>query len=411
MISLSGLASRFRGLFRVTDLPPRYSDGWQAGTHLDDTTRPGDVGGIAALSAGMRIIAGQLLVAPMLSFEGRKETPDSPAARCLRATMAQDFEAAFFDAVSTGNGWLKIIRTNGSPISLEHVQAHRMSAQITVDGQVEYLLDMAPVDYSTMVHFMARNHYSRFVGESIVATNSVTAEGVLSSYQILRTLQNEGTFADQYLATDAVLQKEAVQRLREIFDEQTKLLKGSRGTPILTSGLKPIVARTKPSAVEADLIKALEFSVSECSRMTGVPLSFLGVKDAVAYSSAIEESRTFYRNTLRPLLFKIERELSLKLGADIRHDQGEISLGYGSERAETLSKLLNAGILSPNEARQAVGFSPVQYGDTIGRPANTVELSNWIDMAPGAPAPGQAPEADGTKQKRKLELLRHRTGI
>ena len=130
-----------------------------------------------------------------------------------------------------------------------------------------------------------------------------------------------------------------------------------------------------------------------------------------AYSSAIEESRTFYRNTLRPLLFKIERELSLKLGADIRHDQGEISLGYGSERAETLSKLLNAGILSPNEARQAVGFSPVQYGDTIGRPANTVELSNWIDMAPGAPAPGQAPEADGTKQKRKLELLRHRTGI
>jgi HK97 family phage portal protein len=402
---LTSIASRVAGVFSRPPLPPRYMDGWQANVPgLDDTHHRGSAAGFASLNRGISIIVGNLVSTPLLVKSGTKEVPDSPVAKCLQNTRASHFEAAYYDQIQTGNGWFRIVKTNGVATRLEHIQAHRMSAQITVDGQVEYLLDAQPINYSEFVHLMCRNAYSAYVGESIVEHHSTSIAMVLATSSIYRQLQSNGSFADIYLQTDKDLNKEQTTRLRELYASQTSNKHSSGGTVILTNGLSPMAVKKLPSALESDIVKSLDWTVAESARMTGVPLSFLAVKDAVAYNSAIEAGREFLRNTLRPIMRKIESELAAKLGATVYFDLGELVLGFGQERADVLSKLTYSGLMSINEARETLGYGSIKDGDTTGMPSNQLPLANWLDNGlqsqPTAPTPAA-----------NLAMFRARKGI
>ena len=367
-------------------LPTRYSDGWQAGTVLDDT-KALPVEGFAALRRGHEIVAGQLVSTPMLTFNEGKETPDSPIAACLAATNPADLETSVSDMLLTGNGWLFISKANGVPTRLENVQAFRMSA-VVKDGAVVYMKDGKQIKESDYVHLMCRNYLSPFVGDALVAAYSASVASILGTQLIFNQLQGNGSHAEVFLGTEASLTRDQMMQLRTAYLDQTAANVGKMGgVVILSNGLTPTTARRLPSALDADIVEALNFSVAEASRMTGVPLAMLSVKDSVAYNSSIEMQRSFFRVTMKPLFHRVEQELSRKLGADIRYDVGEIVLGYGVERAETLSKMIMAGIVTINEARAAISYGPIKDGENSAMPMNMAPLSAWAK-----PSTSNAPE-------------------
>lgn len=340
-------------------LPARYSDGWQ--TSLPPSAMAGSPSpeGFAALQRGAQIVIGQLTSTPLLSFLEDEETPASAAARCLNRTNPAHFELGVSDMFWHGNGLLKIHRDGNAPHHLEAVQAHRFSVSL-VNGEAVYSVDGQPIDMKDYIHLMARNSTSAVVGDGILESFSASIQAIVSVLSLHAQLHQNGGSAEAYLLTDQNLSQDQMKQLREAHSNQTANARGAAaGTVILSSGLKPSVMRKLPSALDADIIKNLDFSVAEASRIVGVPLSFLGVKDAVAYNSAIEASRAFHKTTVRPLQYRIEQELTQKLGSRIVFDQGEVALGQGRERAEVLTKLVFAGVLSMDEARQALGYSPV----------------------------------------------------
>lgn len=412
---LSAAGRGITSLFRP-NLSPRYSDGWQASLPGMGGTPSGSPSGLATLNAGARILVGQLTATPMLEFSGAQEQPNGKAIKAIKNTPAAHWESAFYNLVYSGNGWLRIVRNQaGEAVSLEHIQDHRMSANL-VDYQVIYLCDGQVINYDDYIHLMTRNTYSAYVGVSLFETHSTSLAAVMATWSIYQQLQSNGSFAEQYLATDAALNKEQVMRLREVFAEQTANKNGGAGgTVILSNGLKPIVTKTLPSALEMDSIKALEFTTAEMARCLGIPLDMLGVKDSVSYNSSIESTRQFYRATLKPLMHRVENELSKKLQSDIRYDNGDIVLGSGVERSETLSKLMYSGIISLNEARATIGYSAIKDGDINGLPANQLPLNNWLENGLAKPAPDGTPanpsQMAPTTPKKSLKVWRDQRGL
>ena len=63
-------------------------------------------------------------------------------------------------------------------------------------------------------------------------------------------------------------------------------------------------------ASDGQLIDFARFSVAEVSRLFGVPLQMLGENASLNYSTAVELSRTFVLQSLRPFLVRIATELS-----------------------------------------------------------------------------------------------------
>jgi len=379
-------------LLNRPQLPPAWTDGWQAGLGAYGDVKKGSIGGIAALNSALRILNGQLTATPLLVFRGTTETPESPAGRMLANTRAQDFEAAYYDALTTGNGWLYIDRANNC---LEHIQAFRMGANL-VDYKVRYVCDGKEIVYSDWVHIMFRNSYSRYLGESLISQNDTSVGAIMSIYALQSQLSSNASHAEVYLKTDMSLNGVQMQQLRESYDRQAAAQQGKLGGVLLLSnGMTPVVARSLPTALESDIIKSLNFATEEVVRLTGVPAHWLGLSGQVNYNSAIEASRDFHRVVMQPMYAKVASELSFKLGEKVRFDTSSIQLGMGVERAEVLSKLLYSGSISVNEARSELGYSGVPHGDNLGMPVNSIPLNSWVDTQPhtstNAPASAESP--------------------
>jgi HK97 family phage portal protein len=387
------LIERIKGLFSgiapIASLPVRYSDGWQTGSLHSQSNNT--IAGFSALQRGLEVIKGQLLATPLLVYDKQKEALSSSVSRAIRRTPMSHFETAFADMLWTGNGWMKILRDGtGAVYDLECIQAHRMSATL-VNGLVEYRLDGVPIDPDDYLHFQCRNNYSPYVGDALIETYAQSVASVVATLSIHNQLQGNGSHAEVYLTTDMNLNVEQMAKLREAYKNQTANGAGnSGGVVILSNGLKPNTIKRLPSALDTDLIKSLEFSVAEASRMTGVPLQYLGVKDSNAYASAVESGREFYRTTIRPIMVRVMSEMTQKLGMEVQFDTGEIALGFGTERAETLSKLLYSGVITANEARASLGYGSVKEGDIFSMPANQLPMDRWVNgTQQQAPAPAQ----------------------
>jgi hypothetical protein len=371
------LRGAFSGIAPLTTLPVRYSDGWQAGVMTSQSNN--SISGFSAVQRGLEVIKGQLIATPLLVYDKQKEAISSSVARAIRRTPMSHFETAFADMLWTGNGWMRIHRDGtGAVAELECIQAFRMSASI-VNNLVQYRLDGFPVDINNFLHFQHRNNYSPYVGDALIETYGQSVASVVATLSIFNQLQGNGSHAEVYLTTDMNLSMEQMTKLREAYKSQTANDSGSSGgIVILSNGLKPSTVKRLPSALDTDLIKSLEFSVAEASRMTGVPLQYLGVRDSNAYASAVESGREFYRTTIRPIMVRIKTEMTQKLGMKIEFDTGEIALGFGTERAETLSKLLYSGVITANEARASLGYGSVKNGDLFSMPANQQPMDRWL---------------------------------
>ena len=105
----------------------------------------------------------------------------------------------------------------------------------------------------------------------------------------------------------------------------------------------------------------------------GVPSQLVGVPDAQTYANVAEARLALYEETIIPFLRKVESDINEWL-APLFGDNLEFSYDVGvipalSERRrriyENVTQAVTAGIMTRNEAREMLGYSPVDGGDDI----------------------------------------------
>jgi HK97 family phage portal protein len=107
-------------------------------------------------------------------------------------------------------------------------------------------------------------------------------------------------------------------------------------------------------------------SVEDVARMFGIPKRFLGLDDAT--STVEEDSRRLLRFCLLPRLKRAEA--ALKADVDLfggygwcpKFDTSELQRADAATEAEVLHKLVQVGMLLPDEARARIGLGPLPNG-------------------------------------------------
>jgi HK97 family phage portal protein len=199
------------------------------------------------------------------------------------------------------------------------------------------------------------------------------------------------------LSTDMVLDKEQVNFIRDRWNEQAKGLKQG-GTPILTAGLKvqpwSIGGR---DAATADVLKLSKENVALAFR---IPLQILGIGGS-SYSSTEMLMQSWIAMGLGFCLNHIEEAFGLLFQLDGQPDEyvefnTKVLLRSAfKDRIEGLTKGVQGGIYSPNEARNEEELDSVSFGDEPRVQQQVVPLSaaGKIPAAPGSPAAPPAPTA------------------
>lgn len=167
---------------------------------------------------------------------------------------------------------------------------------------------------------------------------------------------------------------------------QDRVGRGNRGSPLFVEGQN---ARLDVPAPLKDLDWPGVTTLAETRICTtfGVPPIVIGLKSGLersTYSNFVQAERAFYRGTMPPLWRMIEssftRDLLRKEGDEdhrVRFDFSAVPQLQedANERAARSEKLLKAGAITRNEAREMVGMEalPDKVGDVLLIAANIIE--------------------------------------
>jgi HK97 family phage portal protein len=122
------------------------------------------------------------------------------------------------------------------------------------------------------------------------------------------------------------------------------------------------------SPKDMDFIEAKHVAAREIALAIGVPPMLLAIPGDNTYSNYQEATRTFWRQTVLPLVNRTAKALSAWLapgfGAalELRPDLDAIE-GLSTEREALWSRIDKATFLTPNEKRAAVGYGPLDGSD------------------------------------------------
>lgn len=347
-----------------------------------------------------------------LASGGRRVVTEGDAARALALMTFTDKEALFVAFLLTGNGYAEILRNaRGGVAGFEVIPPQRVSVAVAFDQPriwyrvAEDGLIGSParnVAAEDMIHLRYRVGFGahNLLGVAPLVCCAKSMDLILRIQGATASVYKNIGLPGFLLATDANLTGEQVTELRKRWNEQTQ---GDKigGTAIVTSGLKPTPVPVR-NLLEAQVAEMNKASVNDIGRAFGVPSQLLNETGSLNYSTSVELWRAFATMTLTPLATRVASEFSAKLltpadraaGTGVHIDLSDLLIGQGTERAEYLSKLVNAGILTPNESRTLLNYAGIgPAGDQVRMPVNTAPGSIWVEgnAAPPQPQQAQAP--------------------
>ena len=317
---------------------------------------------VPAVARARGILAGSVGTIPLLSFNrltGARitnrtliEQPDPALPRINTISWLVD------DLLFHGAAYLQVLDVSledGRPYRARRINPGRVSWNVNSDGTMitSYNVDVKPVPNSGLNSLIV----FQSIEEGLIAragrTLSTAIELEQASYRMAAepvpqmVLMNEGMN----------LPGDQVAGLMETF----KRARHERSTAYVEGPIKLEVVGL--DSAQMQMVEARQFLSAEIARTCGIPAWYLNAESAsMTYSNVTAERRSLLDFGLRPFISIIEERLSMDdvtpRNQIVRFAIDDFLRGNPSERVDITIKLLDAGIINLDEAREMEDLSP-----------------------------------------------------
>lgn len=266
----------------------------------------------------------------------------------------------------------------GIVTSLHVLHPQRVQPIITTEGIVYYQLgadDLMHVDIeqrtvraSDIIHDRCVTLFHPLMGVSPLYACAMAAT------QGNRIQSNSAQFFENMSRPSAIMtsphtiKDETAARLKKFHEENFS--GGNIGRLAVFGDGLTYQALTIP-AQDAQLIEQLKWTGEDVARAFGVPAYKIGVGPIPTNNNVEALEQQYYSGTLQVLIESIE--LCLDEGLSLTTAPGDMGTEFdldgllrmdSATLAESLAKLITAGIMAPNEGRSRMNLAPVSGGDT-----------------------------------------------
>ena len=346
-------------------------------------------------------------------FRGDQELDNHPLLDLLynpSPTMSQVewFQAVYSYLLISGNNYmLSVGGDNTPPTELYNLRPDRMkirSGTRAMPVAYDYMLkgqivESYDVDQSTgaskVKHIKLFNPLDDYYGMSPMQASSVDIDQHnLANKHNVNLLQNGARPSGAVIfnpkdETGGHVQLSDVQRNQLMNDVNQRFSgTGNAGKPMLLEGdfeWKEMGLSPK----DMDFIQLKNMSAKDIALVYGVPSQLIGIPDSQTYSNFAEAKLALYNETIIPLLDRIQGDLNEWLvpmfneqGLELRYDIDSIpAMAEQRKRVfESVSAGVKDGILTRNEAREQLGYEPIEGADSLLVSANLMPLNLADDM-------------------------------
>ncbi len=333
----------------------------------------------------VRMICEAAASVPLMLFDGVDEVSDHPLLELLEKPCADQtgtdlLEAWYGFLLVSGNAYVEAIPVGEEIRELHLLRPDRMKVVAGNDGWPEgfeysaggrsvRLSGEAVSGVRSVLHVKmfhpVDDHYGMSPIEAAATAIDIHNEASRWNKALLdNAARPSGALI--YTTRDGQLTGQQFERLKQELENSFQGAKHA-GRPLLLEGgldWKPLSLSPK----EMDFIDAKHAAAREIALALGVPPMLLGIPGDNTYSNYQEANRTFWRQTVLPLVARMSKSFSAWLGPSYG---GKLQLRADIDRIESLSverealwkRVEGASFLSKNEKREAVGYGPVDGGD------------------------------------------------
>lgn len=256
---------------------------------------------------------------------------------------------------------------------------YSISSDWLVDKKIDYIAPARDV-----LHLKFHTPRSPLIGESPIKAAALAAGINVSLSKSQAAFFENMSRPSGVLSTDMQLNAQQMHQLRAAFNEQSKMW-AQGGIPILGNGLK--FQQLAVSSQDAQLVQAQRMSVEEICRVFGVPPPLVGDLSHATLNNTETLISHFLSMSLGSYLETLERTLDrlfrLPNNEYIELDTAALLRTNFEERVTGLTKAVQGGLMTPDEARAREGLSPVTGGDGVFMQAQMtpVDLLNQLHAA------------------------------
>lgn len=278
----------------------------------------------------------------------------------------------------TGNAHFRIVWRGGRPVELWPLYGATPELK-TANGKIAYRYTgdelTAAGDYSSrdILHFrgpfLTKNP---LVAESPIQLVKDTIGLSIATEQFFGRFLNNGTHFPTYLETDAILQPDDVKAIASSLATTQGVL-GAGKTRIFDRGIK--VRQNQMSLRDADLTGQMRWYLEQICRIYRVPLPLVQDWTHGTYTNSEQAGLWFAQHTITPIAVDTERVVKrlFTKGEEshyVKFNVDAILRGDYMTRTQGYRTLIEAGVISRNEARAYEDLDPYDGGDDYLVPLN-----------------------------------------
>lgn len=338
----------------------------------------------AVVYRSVRMIAEAAASVPIQLYENRHELEAHPLLDLLVRPNPVEcgpdlLEAWYSSLLIAGNAYLEVVTLNGEPRELHALRPDRVRVVPGPDGwpqAYEYTADghsvrfrqnadgLRPILHMSFYH-PVNDHYGMSPLEA--AAMAIDIHNAASGWN-KSLLDNAArpSGALVYTGGDGHLSSEQFERLKKELEQNYQGATNAGRPLLLEGGLDWKMMSMSPR--DMDFIEAKHLAAREIALALGVPPMLLGIPGDNTYSNYQEANRSFWRQTVLPLVSRTLKALNGWLapvygpGLELKPALDRVA-ALAAERAALWDRLQRADFLTINEKRAAVGYGPIEGGD------------------------------------------------
>jgi len=270
-------------------------------------------------------------------------------------------------------------------VHLYHLPSDKMTINASESTYIESYTFQRDLVYkpSEIIHIKENSFFSIYRGVPRLSPALRTMQLMTSMRKFQDNFFKNGAVPGLVLKSPNTLSEKIKERMLQSWSTRYRPDAGGRRPLILDGGLEV-------DSISNVNFKELDFqgSITENERIIlkslGVPPLLL---DSGNNANIRPNMRLYYLETILPIVRKINFAYERFFGFQLEEDVTNIPALQPElrDQSQYYSSLVNGGIITPNEARDAIGFEPIEGNDELRIPANIAGSASNPDEG-GRPA-------------------------
>lgn len=353
----------------IEDLPLVFGRYAQGGNNLS----------LSVVFAATEMISNSIAQMPIYinSFEDKTLVRDHPVMLALQESQIGKFmmiKNLIKDVYLSGNGFIYIKRTVGGQVS-DLIYLHPGQCNVMYNDQTRELYYLAPTVTSKkiwpkdIIH-VCKNSIDGINGRSVTSYANRALKLADFTESAANNYYSQGCNINGVVKSSKMLTDDQKRQVKENWIQTFGGSTSAGGVCVL--GVDMDYTPIGSNAAEAQLIESRQYNITEICRYFNIDPRLLGYVEASGYNTLESVQLEFLVHTLQPLVVLLEEELNRKLLNTSERDKYFIELDESvilrsdkNSESQYYTKLVAGGILTVNEAREALGYGEVEGGDKL----------------------------------------------